>query len=96
MTKNKISYTEKEYNYAKSIQIPILCFIASDDAEIANKDMEKDPAKLKKLNAFIAKVKKDYPCEFWKNEDELCTEITQALQNQFKIMNVRAGSKIQV
>lgn len=90
MTKNKISYTEKEYNYAKSIHIPILCFIASDDAEIANKDMEKDPAKLKKLNAFIAKVKKDYPCEFWKNEDELCTEITQALQNQFQ-NNEREG-----
>ena len=40
MTKEGISYTEKEYNYAQEKKIPILAFIVGANAVITNKDVE--------------------------------------------------------
>lgn len=47
MTKEGISYTEKEYNYAKERKIPTLAFIIDKDAFIQSKDVEDDPEKNK-------------------------------------------------
>ena len=44
-----ISYTEKEYRYAKEQKVPILAFILDDNAHITIADLESDPKKLKKL-----------------------------------------------
>lgn len=97
MTKEGISYTEKEYNYAKEKKIPTLAFIVGKDANISNKDIEDDPKKMDLLSKFINRVKKDNPCDFWNNADELCTLVNQALQKQFdtneRIGWVRADTK---
>lgn len=90
MTKEGISYTEKEYNYAKKKKIPVLVFIASKNAVIANEDIEDSPEKMILLNKFIERVKENNPCDFWSNVDELCTQVNQALQKQFN-MNERTG-----
>ena len=90
MTKEGISYTEKEYNYAKERKIPTLAFIIGENANILNKDIENDPEKNKLLSEFIKRVKNDNPCDFWNNSDELCTLVNQALQKQFD-MNERIG-----
>lgn len=90
MTKEGISYTEKEYNYAKDRKVPVLAFIASRDAAITNKDLEDNPKKMKLLNKFTKRVKENNPCDFWSNVDELCTQISQALQKQFDT-NERIG-----
>lgn len=90
MTKEGISYTEKEYNYAVEKKIPVLAFIISDDASIQNKYIENDPKKLKLLNKFIKRVKDNNPCDFWNNTDELCTQINLALQKQYDT-NRRVG-----
>lgn len=85
MTKNKISYTEKEYNYAKSIHIPILCFIASDDAEIANKDTLNHIRKEIEYELMRRQndIKLEY--EFWDNIDE---KIHHNLKKQIYIDNM--------
>ena len=90
VTKEGLSYTEKEYNYAKEKEIPVLAFIVSDDANISNKDIENNPKKMKMLLKFIERVKKNNPCDFWENSDELCTLVNQALQKQFN-NNERIG-----
>lgn len=90
LTKEGISYTEKEYNYAKSRHIPVLAFIVSEKALISSDKMEKDLEKFKKLNEFVERVKKENPCDFWMNSDALCTCVSQALRKQFD-KNQRAG-----
>lgn len=45
MTKEGISYTEKEYNYAQEKKIPILAFIVGANAVITNKDVEDNQKK---------------------------------------------------
>ena len=56
MTKDGISYTEKEYNYAKEKKIPVLAFVAARDAAITNSDIEDDPEKLLKIQVSFGKI----------------------------------------
>lgn len=90
LTKEGISYTEKEFNYATQQKIPVLAFVVSDEASISNKDIEDNPDKMAKLKSFVKRVTTMYPCDFWKNTDELCTSVSQALQKQFE-NNQRIG-----
>ena len=90
VTKEGISYTEKEYNSAKEKKIPILAFIVGDNATITNKDIEDNPQKMGLLKKFTERVKEGNPCDFWNNIDELCTQVNQALQKQFD-SNERIG-----
>lgn len=48
-----ISYTEKEFRYAKAQKVPILAFILSDDADIKKSAVESDPKKIEKLRTCI-------------------------------------------
>lgn len=90
VTQEGISYTEKEYNYAREKKIPILAFIAGQNAIIANKDIEDIPEKMLLLNKFTERVKRNNPCDFWNNTYQLCTQVNQALQKQFNT-NERSG-----
>lgn len=51
-----IGYTEKEYDYAASIGIPILSFLVEDPEQLAHGKCEKDPITQEKLNNFRRKV----------------------------------------
>ena len=48
-----ISYTEKEFRYAREKKIPILVFIIDDDVAIKPEFMEKDQESIKKLADFV-------------------------------------------
>lgn len=61
-----ISYTEKEYRYAKEQKVPILAFILDDNAHITIADLESDPKKLKKLKALYKEVSKHFLDNFWR------------------------------
>lgn len=56
-----ISYTEKEYNYAKSKGLPVLALIKESSAITANEQDAGDDKfeKMKKLDAFRTRVKND-------------------------------------
>ncbi|GEM_PF-4256493 len=86
LVKEGISYTEKEYDYALSIGIPILSFVASDSLVLTSEKLEDDPKKIQKMNKFVEKVKKR-PCEFWNNTDDLANKVSIALYKSFEKKN---------
>ncbi|EPB4365803.1 DUF4062 domain-containing protein [Enterobacter hormaechei] len=85
-----LSYTEMEYDYAKSLGIPVLAFIRNPDVDTKPHEREKDPTKIEKLELFIEKAKANKMCDFWYSIDDLATKVAIALP---KIMrrNPRVG-----
>lgn len=77
-----ISYTEKEFRYAREKGIPILVFIRSDDAVAKKDDFENDPIKMEKLATFKETVKNGRTVEWWENPDQLARQVTAALHKQ--------------
>lgn len=78
-----ISYTEKEYRYAKEKGIPILVFIISDTAVTLPKNIEKDPSKVEKLEEFKKEAKIGRMVEWWDNKEELARKVMNSLNKQF-------------
>lgn len=54
----KLSITELEFNEAQRLGRPILLFIMGEDHPVKKADIERDPEKEKKLNAFRERAKK--------------------------------------
>lgn len=84
LSDNEVSFTEREYDYAKSLQIPILAFIQSRDIPTNSHQRESDPILIQKLNDFIIKAQANKMCSFWTNEDELAKEVAIALPKFIK------------
>ncbi len=76
-----ISYTEKEYRYAKSIGLPIMAYIKNDDAILA-KDADDDSEKITKLKAFKDDVTKGREVKWFANPDDLGTQVTLSLHKE--------------
>ena len=69
-----ISYTEKEYDYAKEIGKPIIAFVHNDDNYLDG--TEKNPDKLRK---FKEKVMNNKLVDKWENKDALSSGIVLGL-----------------
>ena len=82
ITKEGISYTQKEYEYALEKKIPILGFIIDPSIPILPSNMETDQTKIIKLNKFKELVKQK-PIEWWKDKNDLSTKVAIALTKQF-------------
>jgi len=78
------SYTEKEYDYAKSLGIPVLSFIRDPEMPTKPSERENDPEKIQKLLAFIEKAKGIKMCDFWKTPDDLAHKVSLALPKAFR------------
>lgn len=72
-----LSFTEKEYDYAVSIGVPVIAFVLDSAAEWRGDRREDDPEKLAKLGAFKKKVK-GKPVNFWTNKDNLNARFSAA------------------
>lgn len=79
---SKLSWTEREYNYALSKNIPVLVFIREESYIPGN--MVDKGSSAKKLAAFIAKVKSQYLSERWTTADNLCKKISAALTKKIR------------
>ena len=77
-----ISYTEKEFRYAREKKIPILVFIIDDDVAIKPEFIEKDPESIKKLADFKTEAKKGRTVQWWTNIDELARKVSESLHKQ--------------
>ncbi len=84
VTSEGFSYTEKEYDYAKKQNIPILAFIRNRDVATKPNERDEDHKNIEKLDQFIEKATKNKMCDFWKNEDDLSTKIAIALPKIFR------------
>ncbi|MGI8640903.1 MAG: DUF4062 domain-containing protein [Pyrinomonadaceae bacterium] len=89
MDESGISYTEKEYDFAVSQNIPVLAFVHSDLSSIPLGKSETDSKIRKKLEAFKKKVERHH-CNFWKTTDELKEKVITSL-SQSIVMNPQKG-----
>jgi Domain of unknown function (DUF4062) len=83
-TKDGISYTEKEYDYACSQGVPTLGFVISDDASWPSSRIDKSGKKLKKLEAFKSKVKSKL-VHFWDSKDDLHGKVSISLMKTINL-----------
>lgn len=90
VTADGVSYTEKEYDYAKSQNIPILVFIRNRDVATKPHERDDDIYNSEKLNKFIDKATSNKMCDFWENENDLSTKVAIALPKIFR-KNPRIG-----
>lgn len=79
-----ISYTEKEFRYAREQKIPTLVFIIDDSARVKPEFIETDPGKRAKLDAFKEEAKQNRLVRWWKNEEELARLVMGALYQEFE------------
>ena len=79
LSEDGISYTEKEFDYAKSINLPILAFLHSSLDDIPLGKSELDPQKREMLNSFRLKVSTGRLVKFWQNLDELVGQVAISL-----------------
>lgn len=75
------SYTEKEFDYAKSKGIPVLALLHKDPGSLAADKSEKDDDGRTKLKRFNKKLKTGRLTDFWTNKDDLCTKAVIAVSN---------------
>jgi hypothetical protein len=75
-----VSYTEKEYDYARAIRKPVLGFVHGSRGSITRDKSEDDPEKRSKLEAFIEKVRRS-PVSFFMSSQELATQVTLSFAN---------------
>uniref|UniRef100_UPI003F7D60F8 DUF4062 domain-containing protein n=1 Tax=Xanthomonas sp. 0924 TaxID=2835534 RepID=UPI003F7D60F8 len=78
VSKEGISYTEKEYDFAVENGIPVLSFVIDDSSAWASDRHEKDAKAVAKLVKFKSKVKSKL-IQFWSNKDDLHGKVSISL-----------------
>lgn len=73
-----VSYTEKEYDYARSKEIPVLAFVIHQSAPWPKDREDGNPKMVARLRAFKKKLKKRQ-IEFWQNKNDLYGKVPMAL-----------------
>ncbi|BBH16369.1 hypothetical protein Back2_06560 [Nocardioides baekrokdamisoli] len=83
VTSEGLSYTEKEYDYAVEIGLPVLGFVHGDPGEIPANRTELDPEAREKLDAFRSKVMKRMVKDY-RSADELASVVSRGLVRAIK------------
>ncbi|MBS5306459.1 YjcQ family protein [Clostridium sp.] len=79
-----IGFTEKEYDYAREIGVPVYTFIYDNIDNIPIGKTDKDANKFEKLKRFIKKAQVDRVCNYWGNKDELRSLVETSLRKAFE------------
>jgi len=87
-----ISYTEKEYDFAVSKNIPVLAFTRSDEENIPVGKAEMNEEIREKLKKFKQEVGNKHHWNYWKTIDELKANVISSLAMSFA-MNPQKGWK---
>ena len=74
-----MSYTEKEYRYAKKQKIPMISFIRSDLDSLPRAKCELEPEKAERLEKFRKLASDKKLCRFWSNKDGLAWAVTSSM-----------------
>lgn len=89
VTEEGISYTEKEYDYAVELGVPVMGFVPADADEIPVGKTDKNNAAAQKLAEFRAKVQTRMTKD-WTNAEDLGSKVTRGLIHLIK-NNPRPG-----
>lgn len=84
LDENGFSFTEKEYDYAVSREIPVIAFIHNNIKLIPLGKADTDPELQKKLEAFRAKVQQGRLVNYWKDASDLRIKVTESLITAFQ------------
>ena len=84
LTKEGISFTQKEYQYAVENKIPVLPFIHADMDSLPNKKVDSDVDLKKKLEAFIELLRENNLCKEWHNADDLGAVVSRGITQLVK------------
>ncbi len=76
---DKISFTEKEYDYAIQKKIPILAFLHARPDKIEAGKTDQDMEQARKLAAFRDKLSRGRIVDFWEAPHDLCTKVVIAI-----------------
>ncbi|MET3838731.1 DUF4062 domain-containing protein [Bradyrhizobium sp. OAE829] len=76
---DEISFTESEFEYARSKGISVLAFIHGQPNQIAVGKTDTDPEQVRRLDAFRAKLRDKRIVKFWTDTGELCTQVVIAI-----------------
>lgn len=85
-----ISFTEREYDLAVELNIPVLAFLHGSPGDIAANASELTPAGRAKLNAFRGKVQSKQLVKTWISTEDLAGKVAVSL-NQAKKRTPRTG-----
>lgn len=80
----KVSYTEREFDYARRLGIPILAFYHSSPGKIIGDKTERTEVGKDRLERFKDKLRHNRHCKSWTNAHELGSAVKSALQQAFK------------
>jgi hypothetical protein len=73
--KSGLSYTEMEYDYATSVDKPVMAFLYNDLGQLKSEQCESSEAVRAKLETFRRKVKKAKHVKLWKSPEELAGQV---------------------
>jgi hypothetical protein len=76
-----VSFTEKEFEYAKSKGIPVLAFLHHDPRKLPVEKTDESPHKAALLEQFRKKLSTGRIVELWTDAGDLCTKIVIAVVN---------------
>ncbi|MGO9817233.1 MAG: DUF4062 domain-containing protein [Acidocella sp.] len=90
VTAEGMSYTEKEYNYAKSLSLPVLGFVHGEPENIPAAKTERDESGRTRLEAFRKRVMEEHPIRKWTTPEELGGIVSRSITRQLRT-NPRPG-----
>ena len=77
-----ISYTELEYRYALSRQIPILAFVHKSPDTLSKSKKDIEPEKIEKLARFQSELLEGKLADFWNTSEDLAYKALAALSQE--------------
>ena len=86
------SYTQMEYEYALSKNIPVIAFLHKDLASLTVGKSEIDPAKKEKLEAFRNLAQRKL-CRYWAGKNELSALVSRSIVKLIKDKPARGWIK---
>jgi len=80
----KFSYTEREFDFARRVGIPILAFYHSAPGKIIGDKTERTQIGKERLERFKDKLRHNRLCKAWSNAHELGSAVKSSLQQAIK------------
>ncbi|WP_327063685.1 DUF4062 domain-containing protein [Kitasatospora purpeofusca] len=74
------SFTEREYDYARSVGKPVLVFVHSDPAELHTESWQPTPEDTERLAVFREKVRGERLWKPWRTVADLRSDVTRSLR----------------
>jgi len=80
--------TEEEYRRAVARGVPVLIYLKDDSVVVPPEFGERDPVNAAKLDALVRELKRKHTVSFFKNPDQLATQVVADLHSQMGRMQM--------